>query len=403
MHDRIDALSPRPERLAALRGRVLDERNDQVLDAITREAARDLRAASCLVSLVLERLQLIRSGNGLTEQDRQALAVDRDLSLCQYVVRDRALVEIPDAALDPRVPGQTLREFGVRSYLGAPISVSGEVVGSLCIIDDQPRQFTDSDREALTRHATKVSTRLAELAAEQRGHEDAAALLRVATRPVFQDLRNGLWQLTMSLDEIRVAAVEAQRLSDWFDASGAPAGGGPPNLALLSGAIRAAVELQELSDGAQRCAERVQQSLLALEAATQPIGTATDLAAAVTSAARLSGHFLRLVGGLSGVPLPSLPIHMAPAAAIVQVSTALATLAHALLEGRVGHGVRLSAQAQADLVTLRLATDATPALHAAVAAEVRALLGGSAGVTVDADAGAVSLAYRAAAGPADAR
>ncbi len=398
MVDRIDVLGFRPERLAALRGQALDGPSDPALDAITREAADDLGAATGVISFILDRLQLFRASHGLGSPS-SGQAIDRDLSICQYVVRDREVVAIPDTLLDPRVPELAVRAFGVRSYLGAPVRVGDEVVGSLCIYGLQPREFSDRDREVLTRHAGRVTARLAELAAEQRGKDGAAALLRAATRPAFQDLRNAIWQLSTSLDEIRIAAFEASKLSAFTAATVTLPGGSAEGLPLLSSATRAAAELVALTDGAQRSADRLQQSLLALEAATQRTGSTADLGSAVMSAARLSDHFVKLVGSLTGAPPPGITVEMPASSVIVQVSTALATLALALLKARVTGALLLSAEEKPERVTLRIATLGMTELHAAVAAEVRGLLGPSAGVMVGSDATSISLAYRPAAAP----
>ena len=389
MAERIDVLGSRPGRLAAFRGRMLDPGNDRILDAITTEAARELGATRCMVSLALERLLIVRANQGAEQ-----LAVDRDISLCQYVVRDRDVVAITDANLDGRVPQIATREHGVGSYLGAPVWVRGEVVGSLCIVDATPREFGDHHRQILLRHAGNVSARLAELAAEQRGTDSAAALLRVATRPVFQDLRNAVWQLSATLDEMRVASAEAQRLGAFSGARVTLADGSEVDFKQLAGAVRAASDLQDLTDHAQRSADRMQTSILALEAAAQGSGNATELGLAVKSAARLAEHFVKLVGGVSGLPLPHDPIEAAPAAAVVHVGTALATLSQALLRARAKGPLHLSSRNEGDRVTLCIAAPAEPSVHAGVAAELGELLGPSAGVTVGSDAGSISLTYR---------
>jgi hypothetical protein len=306
-------------------------------------------------------------------------------------------VEVSDAGRDARVPSLAVEQFGVQAYLGAPISVGAEVVGSLCIIDGQPRQFSADDRAVLVRHADRVSARLGELAAEQRGSDNAAAVLRAATRPVFQDLRNALWQLGMSLDELRVAAFEAQRLSSLTGATARLADGAEMNLSQLSGALRAVAALGDLTEDAQRSASRLQKSLLALEAAAQRSGETARLADAVGAAGQLAEHFVKLVGGLGGSPLPALSVQLPKAAVIMQVSTTLASLAQALLKARVTGALLLSASEEDAVVTLRIATQGAPALHAEVAAGLRGLFGAAAGVTLANDASSLSLLYPAAA------
>lgn len=384
-----------PSRLSAFRGRVLDPSADAILDSIASDAAGELKAPWCQVSLILENVQLNRASHA-PPGELLGRMTDRNLSICQFVVRDRAMVAIPDASKDPRVSPETLRTFNLGSYLGAPVHVGQEVVGSLCVFDQRPRDFHDGDRAALLRHAARASARLTELAAEQRGIDNAATLMRAATRPTFQDLRNALWQLSMSLDQIRVAAVEAGRLGEFSGARLLLADGTPADATLLPGAVQGASRLQELSQAAQQSAERLQLSMLALEAATQRSGVLADLAGVVSSAARLADHFLQLVGGLSGAPPPGVSLAMPASAAIVQVSTALATLALALLKARKRGALLVSAAESGGHVVLRIATLGSPELHAAAVAEIKALLGEAAGASVVHDAQSVSLIYRAA-------
>lgn len=391
--DRIDILGSRPERAAAFRGRVLDSPDDPVLDGIAAEAASELKAPTCLVSLVLDRLQIFRASSGLAGLLALDRATDRDLSICQYVVRDRAMVAVADTHTDPRVPGLTARNPDLGAYLGAPVQIGGEVVGSLCIIDRAPRQFDAGERATLTRHAERVSARLEELAATRRGSDGAAALLRAATRPTFQDLRNALWQLSLSLDQIRIAAAEAQRLSALLGAKVILPDGAAADLSSLSGAGQAVRELQSLADGAQEALQRTQEGVLALEAASQREGSSADLAVAAEAAARLAGHYTRLVHGVGGLPLPSTLVQAPPGTAILSIAMALSTVSQALLDaGRAGP-LQLSCAARGDRMVLRIA-GAEPVAER-VAPELRRLAGAGV-VAVEIEGGALCLFYRAA-------
>src|ERR1700710_1736297 len=125
MPDRIDVLGKRPERLAAFRGRLLDPDEDPVLKQITADAATDLHMTASAVSLVLERLQYFRAATGLDSMTRITRSTDRDMSICQYVVRDGAPVTTTDTSKDERGPGDMVKR-GVRAYLGQPLHVGGE-------------------------------------------------------------------------------------------------------------------------------------------------------------------------------------------------------------------------------------------------------------------------------------
>ena len=72
-------------------------------------------------------------------------------SFCQLTVQHPGPTVIPDTTLDPRtaaLPGVTNRR--IRFYAGVPLTMPGGVpIGSLCLMDRQPREFTPQDEAAL--------------------------------------------------------------------------------------------------------------------------------------------------------------------------------------------------------------------------------------------------------------
>jgi GAF domain-containing protein len=63
-----------------------------------------------------------------------------------------------DVTKDPRFADNPLiLEKGIRFYAGAPLRTSdGVVLGSLCVIDMEPRQFSEADRDRLQAMADEV-------------------------------------------------------------------------------------------------------------------------------------------------------------------------------------------------------------------------------------------------------
>jgi PAS domain S-box-containing protein len=112
----------------------------------------------------------------------EPLASARELAgrtFCHYTVAgatpDHPLV-ISDTRADPvyrRVP--TVESLSVAAYLGVPIVVEGEAVGSMCAIDTVPRSWTADEVEILTELAAsaqrEITLRLALDAARRRGEE----------------------------------------------------------------------------------------------------------------------------------------------------------------------------------------------------------------------------------------
>ncbi|WP_083526442.1 AI-2E family transporter [Comamonas terrae] len=82
----------------------------------------------------------------------QAAGMARDQAVCSYVVHGREPVVINDIARDPRFArNPVLQQRQVRFYAGVPITGrQGQVLGSFCIMADQPREMT-ADELALLR------------------------------------------------------------------------------------------------------------------------------------------------------------------------------------------------------------------------------------------------------------
>lgn len=98
---------------------------------------------------------------GLIDADRQwykakvgleATEVAREETFCQHALLEAKVMEVPDARKDPRfadAPAVT-GGMGVRFYAGAPlIDESGAALGTLCVIDDKPKELTPEQRKAL--------------------------------------------------------------------------------------------------------------------------------------------------------------------------------------------------------------------------------------------------------------
>ena len=92
---------------------------------------------------------------------------DLSRSVCIYALHEPDLLVIPDLAADPRTLGNPLvtGEPHIRFYAGAPLRTeSGRALGSLCVIDHQPRPdgLTDDQQDALRRLARQVMILLRE-------------------------------------------------------------------------------------------------------------------------------------------------------------------------------------------------------------------------------------------------
>lgn len=128
-------------------------------DRITRLACRHFDVSTALVSLVYKEIQWFKSTQGLN-----ACSTDREISFCGHaILNDDALV-IENALLDSRFMDNPLVVDGpkIRFYAGQPIRDSfGVKIGTLCLIDGTPRQFTLADRQDLRDFARLLEEEIA--------------------------------------------------------------------------------------------------------------------------------------------------------------------------------------------------------------------------------------------------
>ena len=132
-------------RLETLRSlNVLDTPAEERFDRVTRLAKQVFGVKIALVSLVDADRQWFKSRQGL-----DATETPRDISFCGHAILDDKIMLVNDATADERFCDNPLvcGDPNIRFYAGYPLSApDGNRVGTLCVIDDQPR---DVSREQL--------------------------------------------------------------------------------------------------------------------------------------------------------------------------------------------------------------------------------------------------------------
>jgi GAF domain-containing protein len=185
---RLDA----PQRLRAFDAPLLNSEPDAELQRLVAEASAVSGFPIALVSLVVNRIQFFRAQVGLPPELEASRATDRCTSLCQFVVAGDQPLQVEDAASVPALPSDLVERYGIRAYVGFPLRVAGQTVGSFCVIDVKPGRLEPAVRERLAALAQAASARLEALAAAVPSPETSAetksqaAWLAVAeTRPLL--------------------------------------------------------------------------------------------------------------------------------------------------------------------------------------------------------------------------
>ena len=174
--------APLPEneydRLAELHDlRLLDTGPDPRFDAITRLAQRFFNTPIAAFTLVDEDRQYFKSSIGLKVNE-----TPRDQAFCAYAILGDDVFVVPDARRDERFHDNPLvtDDPDIAFYAGAPVHTdTGHTLGTLCVIDTVPRDWSPADSQALADLAHMVEQEL--LGSRQRARHEALVALTTIT------------------------------------------------------------------------------------------------------------------------------------------------------------------------------------------------------------------------------
>lgn len=177
-------------RLNALQScRLLDTETEADFDALTELAAKVCHAPFAFISLVDRERVWYKSRYGVTGGGQSI----RERSTCALAICTPGFFEIPDLVVHPFAENFAVRSKedggkGYRSYHAAKLNMQGHEIGTLCVLDTQPRTLNDSERQGLELLANQVMM-LIELRVKR--HELEAAL-RDVERMALTDTLTGL-------------------------------------------------------------------------------------------------------------------------------------------------------------------------------------------------------------------
>lgn len=181
-----------PERLARVRATgLLDSPSEDAFDRLTRLAAKLTNAPVTFISLVDEGRDFYKSCFGFPEP----LASEREITgttFCHYALVSEGPLIIEDTLANPiyaSVP--TVQSLGVRAYLGIPLRIDGQVIGSFCAIDFQARSWSPLHIEVMTELAAstmrEIELRATVEAADMERNRLAVLLEHVPAAVMFAD------------------------------------------------------------------------------------------------------------------------------------------------------------------------------------------------------------------------
>lgn len=168
---------------------VLDTVPEEVFDDLTKLAAYICGAPIALITLVDENRQWFKSKVGVNVSE-----TGRNISLCAHAIQQNDLFIIPDATLDDRFKDNPLVTSSpkIRFYAGVPlVTPDGHALGTLCVIDQVPRNLTEDQKKALCVLARHVMTQL-----ELRRHSRELSEARADCEKTRADLAKAQVEIT---------------------------------------------------------------------------------------------------------------------------------------------------------------------------------------------------------------
>ncbi len=209
-------------RLDGLRAQqILDTPREAALDRITALAAALFDAPVGLVTLVDEDRIWFKSHHGLDVEQ-----ITRESGLCSSAIMQDEVWVVEDALTDERTCSNSLvtGPMGLRFYAGAPLRTASGNLGTLSVIDVEPRTFDESQQRVLTELAAIVVDildmrlsaiellRASDLGADVSAAELQAEVTRRRRAEQSQRLLAHVTGILLGTDSIELALEEVIRL-----------------------------------------------------------------------------------------------------------------------------------------------------------------------------------------------
>jgi GGDEF domain-containing protein len=179
-------------------------------DDIVKVAAAVCGTPMALVTLIDRDRQWFKARTGL-----DGLQTERNVAVCDHAIRQPTqLMEIGDLNADARfADNPVINEIGARFYAGMPlVTEEGAAVGSVCVVDVNPRELNTTQREALQALARLTMT-LMEGRSRERGQQ-VASILEHSVGEEASAASSAAGAYTVVILELQDLAALAQRVGE---------------------------------------------------------------------------------------------------------------------------------------------------------------------------------------------
>jgi serine phosphatase RsbU (regulator of sigma subunit) len=196
--DGLPAALSAPDRLAAVRATgLLDTGPEDPFDDLARLAAAMTGCGRAFITLVDERRSFWKSCIRVAAEEAATRQHPVEESFCYFLVGlDGAPFLTEDAATDPRTRGHpSVGPMKIGAWAGYPLlSPAGQVLGSMCVVDENPHPWQPEELAALAAMARAVSNEI-NMRTSLSATQDALAVAEAAlatSRELARSLQDSL-------------------------------------------------------------------------------------------------------------------------------------------------------------------------------------------------------------------
>ncbi len=188
--------------------KILDTHSEDTFDKIALLAAQIFNTTSAFISFVDQDRVFFKSNLSLLKQSQ----VDRKDSLCSLAILNENTTVFADTHTYPDLMKSpyVAAEDGIRFYAAAPLKTpEGFIIGTVCVIDSQPREVNDSQLDMLNTLSKIVINKLESRLRYRKSIESQIDLMNIA----LHEIKNPLASISLANDILRKDSSKLERMT----------------------------------------------------------------------------------------------------------------------------------------------------------------------------------------------
>lgn len=197
-------------RLQKLRDyQILDTHSEDTFDKIALLASQIFNTPSAYVTFVDENRVYLKANVG----DFEMTEVPRNQSLCSLAILDEKTTIFNDTHTTPDLLDNPLvtNKGGIRFYAGAPLkSPEGYSIGTVCVVDNIPREATEKQLEMLRTLSDIVMNKLESRLRYNNIIKSQNDLMGIA----LHEIKNPVASISLANDILRIDATKVPKMTD---------------------------------------------------------------------------------------------------------------------------------------------------------------------------------------------